>query len=366
MEDFKLLTYNRISLFFTIILIVYFLTIIFSCSAAEIKGEAKQLVAVQMKLNIDDFYSQQSFEKKIEGLMREVADKIDAEYPVLVVFPEDVGLMLIALEHQQTLSTAQTIEDAIKKMTMKYFLPLVWYRLRYNISWVPALYYYRSKAIAQAYFDTFSSLAEKYQAYIVAGSIPLPHYQMSNGEVLYQEGALSPEIYNSSYLFGPDGKVIGFQDKVHLLELEQEGGLHLTPGKLEDIKVFDTKIGRLGIAVCLDSFQEDVIDKLREQEADILIQPSANPLLWEEWQQEEWLESSYKFTYESGYFKCAINPMMNGEFFDLSFYGQSSIISRENTDNLKNYFDLEPQKGFLVISDSDDKEEILVAEIELP
>jgi len=338
----------------------------FSCSAAETKEKAGQLVAVQMKLNINDFYSEQSFVEKIEGLMEEVADKIDAEYPALVVFPEDVGLMLIVQGNQQTLSKVSTIEEAIKKMTMKYILPLLWYRIRYNISWVPALYYHRNELVAQAYFDTFSNLAEKYQAYIVAGSVPLPHYKISNGEVLYQEGPLSPEIYNTSYLFDPAGKVLGFQDKVHLLELEQEGGLHLTPGRLEDIEVFDTKIGRLGIAVCLDSFQEDVIDKLIEQEADILIQPSANPLLWEEWQQEEWLESSYKFTYESGYFKYVINPMMNGEFFDLSFYGQSSIISRENTYNLKNYFDLELQNGFLVISDSADKEEILVAEIELP
>lgn len=358
--------YNRIGLFFVFILIVCILIISFGYSASEAKKGPGQLVAVQMKLNIDDFYSQQSFAEKIEGLMEEMADKIDAKSPTLVVFPEDVGLMLIAQGNQQTLSTVQTVEEAIKKMTMKYILPLLWYRARYHISWVPALYYHRNRVIAQAYFDTFSSLARKHQVYIVAGSVPLPHYQISDGEVLYLEGALSPEIYNTSYLFDPAGKVIGFQDKVHLLELEQEGGLHLTPGRLEDIAVFDTKIGRLGIAVCLDSFKEDVIDRLREQKAEILIQPSANALLWEEWQQEEWLESSHKYTHQLKYFQYAINPMMNGEFFDLNFYGQSSIISRENTNNLKNYFDLKPQDGFLAISDSADREEILMVEIELP
>ena len=358
-----MLSFNKINLCVALILIIYLLVISFTSTAAEIRG---QLVAVQMKLAINDFYSQENFETKISNLMEKVANKANPELPTLVVFPEDVGLMLIALENQQTLSTVQTIEDAIKKMTMKHFLPLVWYRLRYNISWVPALYYYRNKVIAETYFNTFSSLARKHQVYIVAGTVPLPHYKIKDGQVLYQEGATGPKIYNTSYLFDIDGKVIGYQDKVHLLELEQEDGLHLTPGSLEDIEVFDTNIGRLGIAVCLDSFKEDIIDRLREQKADILIQPSANPLPWEDWQQEEWLESSYKYTYELQYFKYAINPMMNGEFFDLGFYGQSSIISRENTSNLKNFFDLEPQDGFLVISDSADKEEILVVEIELP
>jgi len=355
--------YNRINLFFFFILFIYFLIISFGCLASENIG---QLVAVQMKLDIEDFYSQQDFTKKIENLMDKVDTKTDSDLPALVVFPEDVGLMLIAQGNNQTLSTVNTIEEAIKKMTMKHLLPLLWYRIRYNLSWVPALYYYHNEEIARTYFETFSNLAKKYQVYIVAGSVPLPNYKISNGEVLYQEGALSPEIYNTSYLFDPVGKVIGYQDKVHLLELEQEEGLHLTAGNLEDIKVFDTTLGKIGIAVCLDSFKEDVINRLREQEADILIQPSANPLPWEKWQQEEWLDSSYKHTHELKYFKYAINPMMNGEFFDLGFYGQSSIISRVNTKNVKNFFDLPPQDGFLAISASDNKEEILVAEIELP
>jgi len=354
---------NKINLFFASILILYFLLISFTISAAEIRG---QLVAVQMKLEINDFYSQENFETKINSLMEEVANEANPELPTLVVFPEDVGLMLIVQDNQETLDTVETIEEAIKKMTMKHFLPLVWYRVRYNISWVPALYYYRNKVIAQAYFDTFSGLARKHQVYIVAGSVPLPHYKITDGQVLYQEGATGPQIYNTSYLFDIDGKVIGYQDKVHLLELEQEEGLHLTPGILEDIEIFDTKIGRLGIAVCLDSFQEDIIDRLREQKADILIQPSANPLPWEKWQQQEWLQSSYKYTHELQYFKYAINPMMNGDFFDLSFYGQSSIISKEKSGSKKNFSDLPSQEGFLSISDSADKEEILVVEIELP
>jgi predicted amidohydrolase len=344
-----------------IILTILFI-VSFSCNVSAGKI---QLVAIQMKLELNDFHSRERYEEKIKNLMGQVADKITPEIPALVVFPEDVGLMLIAQGNEATLNSVETIEEAIKKMTMKYFFPVLWQRLKYSISWVPALYYHHHRIIAGTYFETFSMLAKKYQVYIVAGSVPLPHYQFNNGQALYQEEPLGPEIYNSSYLFGPDGKVIGYQDKVHLLELEQEEGLHLTPGKIEDIKVFPTDVGRLGIAICLDGFKEDVIGKLREQQADILIQPSANPKPWDKEQQEDWLTGSYQYTYQLNYFKYAINPMMNGEFFNLSFYGQSSIITGGEDGFVKNFKELQPQKGFMLISDSDNREEIMMVEVEL-
>lgn len=350
------------SLLRILFILIVLLIVSFSGNAV---GKTLQLVAVQMKLDIDDFFSREIFEEKIISLMEKTADKINPGLPALVVFPEDVGLMLIAQNNEMTLQDVDDIEEAIKKMTMRYFLPVSWNRLRYKMSWVPALYYHHSEVIAESYFQTFSRAAKKYQVYIVAGSVPLPHYQINNGQVFWQEGPLSPQIYNTSYLFDPEGKIVGYQDKVHLLELEQEEGLHLTPGDIEDIKVFETDAGRLGIAICLDGFKEDVIAKLKEQNAEILIQPSANPLPWDKNQQEEWLESSYKYTYELKHFKYAINPMMNGEFFNLNFFGQSSIINREKGNSMKGFNALEPVGGFLEISDTDNQEEILVTEIEL-
>jgi hypothetical protein len=89
---------------FALILVIYFLIISCPSTADEIRG---QLVEVQMKLAINDFYSQENFETKISNLMENVANEANPELPTLVVFPEDVGLMLIALENQQTLRTVQ-------------------------------------------------------------------------------------------------------------------------------------------------------------------------------------------------------------------------------------------------------------------
>ena len=63
--------------------------------------------------------------------------------------------------------------------------------------------------------------------------------------------------------------------------------------------------------------------------AEILIQPSANNHPWNEWQQEDWLRSSYQAVVERGEFALAVNPMLVGDLWDLSFAGQSSIITPE-------------------------------------
>lgn len=324
-----------------------------------------QLVAIQMQLNMNDYYSQENFEEKIIGIMEKVEQKITKDIPALVVFPEDVGLMLIAQNNKKILAGIDNIEEAIKKMTLRYLLPVSYNRLKYNISWVPALYLYHHKTIAQSYFQTFEKAAQEFQVYIIAGSVALPHFKLKEGKVFYEDGPIGYEIYNSSYLFDPDGKVVGYQDKVYLLELEKEEGLHLTPGTIDNIQVFNTKAGKFGIAICLDGFKEDVIEQLRRRGAEILVQPSANPLPWDQKQQQEWLESSYKYTYGLKYFKYAINPMMNGRFLNLEFFGQSSITSMKEEDKRIGFKDIGPLEGFLMVSDTDDQEEILVLKVDL-
>ncbi len=43
------------------------------------------------------------------------------------------------------------------------------------------------------------------------------------------------------------------------------------------------------MAMCFDAFQEPVIQRLKEMDVDIFLQPSANPGPWNDWQQEDWL-----------------------------------------------------------------------------
>lgn len=63
-------------------------------------------------------------------------------------------------------------------------------------------------------------------------------------------------IYNTSFIFDPQGEQIARHRKMHLFDIDVEGGQHFhesatfSPGM--DVTVFDTPYGRLGVCVCFD------------------------------------------------------------------------------------------------------------------
>lgn len=327
-----------------------------------------QLVAVQMKLDVNAYWTRDAFQRKIDDLMSRVAQKIHSALPTLVVFPEDVGLMLVLAGLEQKLGDVSDIAQGIQKAVRALFVPALFRRLRHRLAWVPALFLTRHAQIASIYFDVFSRAAKSLGVYLVGGSVVLPPYRLSDGQVHWCEGPLQPRLYNTSYLFGPDGRVLSRQIKVHLIDLEQEAALHLDHLAADEIRVVDTPLGRIGIAICLDSFQDDVTDALKKQGAEILVQPSANPGPWTPDQQADWLNSSYKRTVVEKSFAYGVNPMMTGRIWDLEFFGQSSIVARDANDAPAElgYRDLEPMKGFVAVARDDAAEEILVARVAHP
>lgn len=356
----------RFSLLWLVVLVGLAFTYAVCAAEADLKRPI-QLVAVQMGLDINDYWTRAAFEAKMRGLMEQVAQRIDRSLPTLVVFPEDVGLMLVAQGLQDRVghvtSVAQAIEAAVRANGLAVAITAWWHKL----PWVPALYLHRHEIIAKTYFEVFSQLAKEYGVYLVAGSVALPPYRIVNGVVDWRSGFLAPRIHNTSYLFGPDGKVIGKQDKVYLIDLEKDGALHLSHGSLDSLRVFDTELGKIGIAICLDAFKDDVVAALAAQGAQILVQPSANPGPWSRAQQVDWMLSSYRKTYAERRFVYAINPMMHGRLWDIAFYGQSSIVAREpgGVSGL-GYAAVGPAPGFISVAASDDREEILVVRVEHP
>jgi predicted amidohydrolase len=325
-----------------------------------------QLVAVQMRLELDDYWTREAFERRIRAEMDAVASATDPALPTLVVFPEDVGLMLVVQGMERRLAGIDSIATAIETAVRASTVPLLWTRLIRRTSWVPALLLRKNRQIAETYFEVFSAAARDYGVYLVAGSVPLPPYRIEDGEVLWQRGPLRYRVHNTSYLFGPDGSVIGKQDKVELIELEREAALSLEPGSLDDLRVYDTPLGRIGIAICLDAFDPEVVDRLTELGAQVLVQPSANPAPWDEWQQGDWLRGSHRQTAVDGRFAYAVNPMLTGPLWDIAFYGQSAIFARGAPNEGLGYASLDPMDGFVAVAGSDDGEEVLVAVVPHP
>lgn len=325
-----------------------------------------QLVAVQMTLELDDFWSREAFEASVRQRMDDVAAATDPDLPTLVVFPEDVGLLLVLQGMESRLSGIDSIEEAISTAVQSHVVALSWTRLIRWKSWVPALFLNKNRLIADTYFGVFSDVAREYGVYVVGGSVVLPPYRIEAGVVQWERGPSSHEVFNTSYLFGPDGLVVGKQDKIDLIELELDGALNLNSGSIADLQVFDTPVGKIGLAICLDAFSEEITQALVDQGAQILVQPSANPAPWDTWQQDAWLRSSHEMVTANRRFSYAVNPMLNGPLWDIDFYGQSSIVALDAPDSGLGYSDLGPAPGFITVAETHDAEELLVAVVTHP
>lgn len=120
-----------------------------------------------------------------------------------------------------------------------------------------------------------SELARKNKVYLSAGTIP----ERANGK-----------IYNTAYVFDREGRQIAKYRKMHLFDIDVKGGQYfkesdtLTAG--DDIVVFDTEFGKMGICICYDFRFPELARIMVDEGARIILCPAAfnmttGPMHWE-------------------------------------------------------------------------------------
>ncbi len=120
-----------------------------------------------------------------------------------------------------------------------------------------------------------SNLAKELGIYLIGGSVP----ELEAGKV-----------YNTSYIFSPEGKELARHRKVHLFDIDVPGGQRfmesdtLTAG--DDFTVVDTPFGKLGVAICFDIRFSDFFRVMGELGAQLIVVPAAfnmttGPIHWE-------------------------------------------------------------------------------------
>jgi len=307
-------------------------------------------IAVQAKWSASDYSSYESFRMKTKSLMSLAAKHMSSDDINLVVLPEHYGTPLILAASGVHLSGSEDFESAVKSAVSQRLPSLLWKRVTSGVSFVRGLFLECARDMALEYFGLMTEMARTFHSYLVPGSIMLP--DTASEKTLTPLGS---DVYNTALVVSPEGRVVGRQRKVHLIDLECQKGLDATPGKIEWIRSTDTEAGKLGVAICLDAYKDDVVGKLVSQGARILLQPSANPEKWEDALKHGWEKGSLGMVQQYDDLLYGINPMMVGEMFGLTFEGVSSITCKASR--------TADGSGYLARAKTADSEEVVWADI---
>lgn len=125
-------------------------------------------------------------------------------------------------------------------------------------------------------YQVMSLAAKANRIYIVAGSMP--------------ECDAEGRVYNTSYVFGREGELLGKHRKMHLFDIDVKGGQRfmesetLTAG--DTVTVFDTDFGKMGLCICYDIRFPELARLMVLEGAKAMICPAAfnmttGPAHWE-------------------------------------------------------------------------------------
>ena len=109
-----------------------------------------------------------------------------------------------------------------------------------------------------------SALAKELGIYLIGGSI-----SELDGD----------KVYNTAFCFDKEGNIIGRHRKVHLFDIDVEGGIRfmesdtLTAG--DEMTVIDTEYGKIGVAICYDVRFPEWFRKMALAGARLIVLPAA-------------------------------------------------------------------------------------------
>ncbi|ACL76072.1 carbon-nitrogen hydrolase family protein [Ruminiclostridium cellulolyticum] len=182
--------------------------------------------------------------------------------------------------------------------------------------------------------SVISDSAKYNNMYIVAGTIP----EFSNGC-----------IYNTSIMFDRQGKIIAKHRKIHLFDVNIKDGVSFRESDVlaagRSVTVAQTEFGRIGLAICFDMRFTELYSQMSEAGAKIIITPASfnmttGPVHWELLVRARALDNQI--------FHAAVSSARNTSDTYIS-YGNSMVCDPWGR----------------VISKADEKEGILIADIDL-
>jgi predicted amidohydrolase len=228
------------------------------------------LLGIQPELFPTDYQSPERLHRKLAAYLQTARALGFLNAKTVVVLPEHIGTWLMVGGEKDELYQATTLKEAMNWLAISN--PLAFIRALVSAQGDNRLddAYLRMKAerMAHDYQALFGGLAKEFGITLVAGSIVLPEPSVSEGELKIGRGAL----YNSSLVFGSDGRPIGQPQRQRHPVFEQRdvlGANHPTVPQ-----VIDTPAGRLGVLIGSDSWYPLHYRQLNDQGAQLIAVPA--------------------------------------------------------------------------------------------
>ena len=169
-----------------------------------------------------------------------------------------------------------------------------------------------AEAFGEGVTTALSETAKEFGVYLVGGSMP-----EREGEALY----------NTSFVFDPEGACIARHRKVHLFDINVPGGQVFCESDVftagEEVTVFETKFGKIGLCICFDIRFPELSRKMALMGADLIVCPAAfnrttGPAHWELLHRTRAVDNQL--------FVCAASPARD-ETASYVAYGHSMAVS---------------------------------------
>lgn len=228
------------------------------------------LLGIQPELFPTDYQSPERLHRKLAAYLQTARDQGFLNAKTVVVLPEHIGTWLMVGGEKDELYQASTLKEAMNWLAVSN--PLAFIQALVSAQGDSRLddAYLRMKAerMAHDYQALFGGLAKEFGITLVAGSIVLPEPSVSDGELRIGRGAL----YNSSLVFGSDGRPIGQPQRQRHSVFEQRDVLEAD--RPSAFQVIDTPAGRLAVLIGSDSWYPLHYRQLNEQGAQLIAVPA--------------------------------------------------------------------------------------------
>jgi len=228
------------------------------------------LLGLQPRLEPADYASADRLLGRLDGYFAAARRGGVLNEKTVVLLPEYLGTWLATAGEKAGVYRAATVREAMLRMAASN-LPAFLSRLpgaREREWGLATVIRMKAAAIVAGYHHVMSTLAQRYGAHVVAGSLLLPDPHVRNGELRAGCGPL----YNVTPFYGPDGRVREpLVKKIHPIADELPV---IRAGCCDALPVFSTPAGRLGVLICADSWFPDCYEALRKQDVELIAVPS--------------------------------------------------------------------------------------------